>query len=274
MKPHGPDWLHFAKGSYIHELLHFYYFLIQQGYEIGDEIVLTAIKDRVKSDLHEAIERAKEEGTDVDLKFFDDCSRVIVNYVTNFSPRNDHTLSKISIEKHLELFHAGRNFHGFVDLIYWDTELKVWVIRDHKTGTQNRFDLKATYRSSQLLFYGTLLYKLNGIVADLEISYINSAPPRNPKKTVLWDRQRVRQTAEKYDNYWKYLLEVNERQNTVPCLRNFNACGNCAYFPICNTELKNQDSGVIIRTRYAQPKVQPENSNGGSKNSETLRVTF
>ena len=251
LKPYGPDWMHFAKGSYIHELLHYYYSLIQAGYEIGDSITVAAIQERIKSDMQEAVASCTE-GQSVDIKFFSDCARTVVNYVEHRSSLIDSKISEIQIERHLSYEFDNREFHGFADLIYWDGSRKVWVIRDHKSGGRNTYKPSTVFRNAQLLFYGTLLWALDGIVAEVEINFIHSDPPLNPKKTVIFHTERVAHTEATYRNYWKYILEVHERQKTQEPLRNLSACDNCAYFPICNSELRGLNADAIIRGRYAR----------------------
>lgn len=261
MKPHGPDFLHFAKGSYVHELLHYYYELVKSGFMVGDPILVVSIKDRIMNDLQEL-------GEGADFGFFNDVSRTVVNYVEHRSPIIDSDIERFQIENHLQWSYDGRNFHGFADLIYWDKVKKCWVIRDHKTGTRNTHTLQSVKRNGQLLFYGTLFYKMTGNVAEVEINFANSSPPLKPGKTVIFNTIRVQHSETVYKNFWRYLCETHEAQKNLKPLRNLFACGNCPYFLICESELKDLSSDLIIRSRYKRAivEVQSENSSESDQN--------
>lgn len=242
--PYGPDWLHFAKGSYLHELLHYYYSLVESGYPVGDDTLIKAVIARVKEDL--------EEADNPDLEFYQMCMRTIIAYMEQRSPVIDQKISKLSIESHLQVEYDGRKIHGYTDLIYYDNETKRWVVRDHKTGNRNVYDQRAVFGNGQLLFYGTLLYLTEGIVPDLEINWINSTPPKNPKQTQLFATYRVSHTEETYKQFWEYLQETHNRQKNTPPLRNLMSCGKCPYHPICSSELRGLSTDLIKQSRYGQ----------------------
>ena len=276
LKPHGPDWLHFAKGSYIHELLHYYYEMVRSGYEIGDPILVKTMQYRIQSDLQARTAELKE-GEKIDYEFFADVSRIVINYVEHRSPAIDRAINQIQIEQHLTHTYDNREFHGYADLIYWDSVRKVWVIRDHKSGTRNTFSPDNVFRNGQLLMYGTIYWIMTGIVAEVEINFVHSKPPKSANSTTkLFDTVRVAHTEETYKNFWEYIMECHERQKNGKPLRNLFACGNCAYFPICNAELRGFSSDVIVRSMYVKSDqaIQPEHTSQGSKAAKTLTVNF
>jgi len=251
------------KGSYIHELCHFYYSLLNE-FEIGDTELLDILKARVAQDFEEA-------GDEVDPIFYDECIRTFIGFVINRSPMIDMDITDLLVEYHLQREYNGRLIHGFADLIYWDTKSKVRVIRDHKTGgNPTTHSQHSTDTSFQLNTYGTLWYLETGEVAELETNFLHSQPPKNPVKTELFKTYRSKRSATFYENWWNYLKEIDNKQREPGTLQNLSSCGNCPYLPICRLELKGIDPWVVIRTRYeSENTVQSENPDDSKEVNES-----
>lgn len=252
MKPKNSSAIYFDKGNYIHELLHHYYSLLKTGFKIGDDIIHSSMVARIKEDIEYAQKLAEESGTEVDYNFYQGASRIVMRYVEEQSPKIDKGIKDLQIEEHLEIEYDGRILHGYVDLIYYRDGQ--WYIRDHKSGKQNRYNRKTVYRDTQLMFYGALFYKLTGNVANVEINYLNSDPPAKiSAKTKLFALEQITtHTQTVYENFFKYICDVHDRQKSLPPMRNLSSCANCNYHPICNLELRGLSSDLVRNTRYAR----------------------
>lgn len=255
-----PKWKSFRpldKGNYIHELLHYYYNLLK-SYEIGDEQIIQLMQERMKEDLENA-------NSPDSLSFFNECISTVIGYILYRSPIIDsHVRSDFQVESHLEYTFLDRLFHGYIDFIYFNTSLNNWVIRDHKTGARNSWNQKKVETLPQLLFYGTIFYLLFEEVPYLELSWINSDPPKSEKaKTPKWDIYRFKPKDYTLLGFWRYLVEVHKQQKTLHTLRNLTECANCPYFLICDSELKGLSADLIIKTQFT---IQEEDSSENREN--------
>lgn len=271
LKAHGPNFIWFAKGSYIHELLHYYYGLLNSGFLIGDDILMDTIKSRIMADLEEADKESKKTGEEVDFEFFKDVTNTVIRYVTNRSPMIDANIKfdTMKVEEHLEYEWDGRNFHGFMDLLYYDTDVKRMVVRDHKTGGRDTFSSDVVYRNIQLKMYATLFYKVYGELPLAEVNWLNSNPPKNPKKTKLYGTYRAEYKEETLQSFWKYLQESHVAQRDNKPRRNLAACNKCAYFPICDSKDKGLSVENIVRGNYLDATVYKQNT---ESNDETTKM--
>ena len=242
--------LFFDKGTYIHELLHHYYSLLKTGFKIGDDIIITAMRERIKDDLQYAEKLAEEHQVGVDYDFYQAAARVVMQYVENFSPTMDRGISNLQIEEHLQVEEDSRNFHGFVDLIY-ERDGQTFI-RDAKSGKQNTYKYNKVANFPQLMFYGTLYYKLTGKVANVEILWLHSMLPHTitPKTRVAEVITVTTHTATTYENFWKYLIQINAKQASLEPMRNLSSCAGCNYNPICRAELRGLSSTVIKAGLY------------------------
>lgn len=238
----------FEKGSYIHEIMHLYYQLVRE-FGLGNPIIMITIQERFKADLAKYIVACNEYEIPVDMNFYRDISKTVVDYINHQSPLIDKGMTDILVEHHLEYVYDGRLFHGFADLIY--KKAGVWHIRDHKSGTKNTYETKFVERVEQLLFYGTLWYMITGEVAIPEINFIHSAPPTSPKPgTVIFGLFEASHTKASYETYWNHLVRIHEKQKSSQVERNYSACKYCAYYPICRADLRGYSAENIIKYRF------------------------
>lgn len=269
LAPVGPEKIWFAKGSYLHELLHYYYGMLASGITIGDPIILDVLTERIKRDLTDA---------DVDnAKFFEECVRTIYSYVKDRSPLIDTGMTEIDVERELVLMHDGRGFHGFMDLLYYDKDVNRWVIRDHKTGNRDTYSVMTVRTSSQLKFYATLAYKILGIVPMVEISWINSSPPKKPGRTKLWNLVRVDFKIEQLEYFWNYLQgKHNDQKNLTPS-KNLGECSHCPYLPICESQemdIPYEQLKERLYRRVQRKSLQPQPTEEVSTPTESISVKW
>ena len=249
--PRVPSSRQMAKGSYIHDILHYYYGLIQAGYPVGDPDLLVLIRDRINQDIKET--------PNPDYKFFEECARTVVNYILDRSPVIDSKLKDLQVEAHLEYtLLNGYVLHGFVDLISD-------AIRDHKTGERNTFDSKSVSRNQQLMFYSTLYFKLTGDNLPVEISWIHSNPPKTSKNPI-YSLTRTSFSDAKLEGFFDYLEKITDLLLTdQDHLQNFSACGNCPYFHLCDFELKGLDTALLRKNGYVNKSTKNEATKEDSK---------
>jgi hypothetical protein len=274
IKPHGGGQIYFDKGNYIHELLHHYYSFLQAGFKIGDSLIYDSMKDLFTGNLEHAFKLAEENEVDVDLNFYQAAHRVVMRYVEDYSPVIDVGITDLKIEEHFEVEVDGRNFHGFIDLLY-QRDGK-WYIRDAKTGKTNTFSYKKVRKLPQGLFYGALLYQLTGIVANFEILWLNSElPAKISEKTKIHELVTVSTHTEAvYRNFWEYLLQVNSKQKSLTPMRNLSSCASCAYDPICNAELRGLSTEVIMSGLYARKESDPISEKYSYKPTVPFKINF
>jgi len=259
----------FEKGSYIHEMMHYYYQLVRE-FGLGSPIIMVSIQERFKQDLANYIMACNDHDIPVDMNFYRDISKAVIDYINLQSPLIDKGMTEILVEHHLEYVYDGRLFHGFADLIY-KKEGK-WHIRDHKSGVKNTYETKMVERVEQLLFYGTIFYKLTGEVAIPEISFIHSAPPTSPKPgTVIFGLFEAAHTKASYETYWNHLVRIHEKQKSSQVERNYSACKYCAYYPICRADLRGYSAENIIKYRF---NGQIQNSDSASSDSGKTGFTL
>jgi len=245
LKPIRKRVLALEKGNYIHELLHYYYSFLRSGYSIGDHIIIDSITSRIAADLQEA--------EDPDYAFYADVSKTVIEFIKTQSPIIDQGITDLEVESHLEYEYDGRSFHGYADLIYRDSEGRLRV-RDHKSGQRNTYDQRFVERVEQLLFYGTLYWKITGEVAQVEISFLHSKIPKNPKPGVVsFGLFTASHTETAYESYWNYLTQIHERQKSSQIMRNYGACNYCAYYDLCRADLRGYSSENIKRANYNGP---------------------
>ena len=260
----------FEKGSYIHEIMHYYYSLVRE-FGLGNEIVLQSVQERFKQDLMNYMDECNSIGIPIDMNFYRDVTKTIVDYIQLQSPVIDKGMTEILVEHHLEYVYDGRLFHGFADLMY-KKEGK-WHIRDHKSGAKNTYETKYVERVEQLLFYGTIFYKLTGEVAIPEINFIHSSPPTKSRVgTVIFGLFEASHTASSYETYWNHLLRVHEKQKSSQVERNYSACKYCAYYPICRADLRRYSAENIIKYRYGPIQDSDSTSSGVDSTGFTLNL--
>ncbi len=266
MKPMRGRVVAFEKGSYIHELMHYYYQLVKQ-FGLKNPIVLQSVMRRIKDDLDAHAEECLEHEVIPDFQFYRDCSKTMSDYIQMQSQDIDKGITDIEIESHLEYEYDGRSFHGYVDLLYKDANGK-WHIRDHKSGAKNTYSNQYVERVEQLLFYGTLFWKLRGIVAIPEISFIHSTPPSKPKVgTVLFGLFSAQHTEHVYETYWNHLVRIHERQKNSQIEHNYSSCKYCPYWALCRADLRGYSAENIIKYRF-RGTIQNKDS-ASSSSSET-----
>ena len=258
-----PKSIAMEKGSYIHELFHLFYGMLEQGVEIGDPLIIQVITDRVTSDIMALPEEER------DWKFQEVVTRIVFDYIKNRSTEIDLTLSKIEAEVHLEYEFDGRNFHGYADLIYYCTRRKRWVIRDHKTGGKDIRNDAWVESELQLLFYACIFYLITGEVAILEVSWIQSNPPKKVSpESILYGLHSADIPEIQLLNYWDYIKDMHEAQQNPILLHNRTGCSGCPYYPICRAELRGYSADGILRANYGQ--VQPEDSKPDKKDTAVI----
>jgi PD-(D/E)XK nuclease superfamily len=265
LKPKRATIMAFEKGSYIHELLHFYYSFLQAGYELNDPTVLSNVVERISEDLQEA--------ENPDYKFYKDVSKTIVDFIKTQSLNIDKNIKNLQVESHLEIEYNNRLLHGYCDLIYEDSK-GITHIRDHKSGQRNTYSNQTVQRMEQLLFYGTLYWKLTGKVAKVEVSFIHSNPPDKPKPgTIIYGLYEADHNASTYEKYWNHLVEVNRLQMESQIVPNYGECTYCAYYPICRADLRGYSSENIIKANYVGP-LQKQNSGESGTVKKPFSINF
>ena len=265
--------MYFEKGSYVHEVLHYYYSLVKAGYPVGGELIIKAVTDRIKEDVA---------GAD-DLSFFRDTTKTILPYIQKISPKIDNKIAAVEHEYHLEIKAPNHDvlLHGFVDLLYYDSIRKKWVIRDHKTGQKNSWSNESLERDIQLLMYGTLWYKLTGEVAIVQVNFLHSKPASAPKATtVLYGLFEAHHTESTYKAFWEYLQVVLDRMENPQTMQNLSACDYCAFYRICRAGLRGYSADQIKRANFNGPhnkqrqEVPGENSSIGIESAKPFHIVI
>lgn len=283
LKSKGSNPIFFEKGNYVHEVLHYYYSLIRAGYVVGSEVVLTAVRERIRDDIIAEMARAEEEERDADISFYRDVAKAIQPYIERISPKIDSKIAFIEHEFHIEIQPEGSQIllHGYIDLMYYDQIRKAWVIRDHKTGTRNTWSNQKVEEDIQLLFYATLWYILTGEVPIVEINYLNTSQASNPKPgTVLFDLFTAHHNESTLIAFWNYLQSVLDRMENSQALQNLSACSGCVYRRICRAGLRGYSADQIKKANFNGPHNKPveeistENSDGSVENSKPFHITL
>jgi hypothetical protein len=250
----APKWgntYHLDKGTYLHQLLHYYYNLLHQ-YRIGDQIVFDAVMNRITEDLK------LMEVPDYD--FYNQVVSTMARYMKQRSPEIDMGLQNHEVELHLEHEYDGTLFHGFIDLAY-DGK-----IRDHKTGA-GRF----TYDPNtdvQLLFYAMLWWLTYGEVPYVEISFVNSsAKTNNP-----WSLQGFQPTEKQVASLWDFVRSEDEIRKSLKPRSNWTACKGCPYFPLCRAKRRGYSDTVIRKSNYAF--VRGPNAGSNSPGDESFALNL
>jgi hypothetical protein len=283
LKSKGSNPIFFEKGSYVHEIMHYYYSLIKAGFPVGSDIALKAVENRIKEDISHEIDKAKAEGRSADLAFYRDTTKAIITYIKFISPKIDSKITEVEHEYHLETKSPAHDvvLHGYIDLLYWDSIRKKRVIRDHKTGARNVWTNKKVEQDIQLLMYGTLWYILTGEVAIVQISFLNTSQASNPKATTtLYGSFEAHHTEQTYIKFWEYLRTILVRMENPQTLQNLNACGSCAYSRICRAGLRGYSADRIKTANFYGPhnkpieQVQEQDTDGSETDSKPFHFTF
>lgn len=240
-----------AKGTYFHELAHFYYQLIKSGYEIGSPHTLAAMDTKLSNDLQDIDAQYAGVVLAVHLMFR--------RYLERRTKEIDQGIEIIEVEKKLEYVFPGttHGIQGIADLIYRNKITKKLTLRDHKTGeNQNAYSDEALLYEDQLMTYAVLLWLETGEVPSIEISWINAkvdykTPPTNDQ---LFRMYRKELTKDLLEAWWTYLQEYVYYMRTVPVIRSMNAwkCKKCDFRDPCLFEMKGLDAGNILKANFIE----------------------
>jgi hypothetical protein len=267
----------FAKGTYFHQLLHFYYQGLQSGLRLGSDTAERYMLNRIKTDL-------KDLNTD-NVQIMGPVVKMVNRYVQRVSPRIDKDIHKIlgvefPVQYMLETPVGSILLEGFIDLVYADKH-GIITVRDHKSGQKNTWGQAQVETEPQLLFYNTAVREMGfENVRFAEINFANSHDYVNKEPAIqeLFKLFRVEFSDKMLDNYRDYLVRKATR---ILQLRNGEAeaeysftkdCGKCDFHDLCKAELRGQPTNGLIRTAYVKVdrnKFREENKTPDSPLDET-----
>jgi len=164
---------------------------------------------------------------------------------TNFFTTRQTYLAGIETELYLEI-RPGVFFKGFIDLIFYDTATKKWLLLDIKTSTSgwNAYAKKDTNKVSQLLLYKEFFAKQFQIsIDDIEVEYfiVKRKVPEDPEYPSMARRvQQFRPPSGKIkrgqalNNITQFMEQaLDEKGNVIqkdyPPILNKNACRFCEF---------------------------------------------
>lgn len=234
------------RGSYVHDLFHIYYRLVQAGTPVGSQEALDFLIDRIRADFQNG-ER--------DVTMIHDVINIVNHYIMVRSPEIDKGIKILGVE-HEVMYDTGIvvrgkkvYLHGIVDLYYQDSSKKK-RIRDHKTGTRpGSHTLVKTRTNHQLLAYDVALE------ADVvEISFIHAEPPKSPTaKTARYEMHAVPTSASRRAFYFNnFKNQILAMYSQAPLLNISTDCSSCSFAPLCNNEMVGSGSDNLIQRLYTK----------------------
>ena len=236
----------FEVGSYFHELAHFYYQLLQSGYEVGSPHTEAAMDSKLREDL----------GL-VDFEFHAVMMQVHImfrRFLEKQTADIDTGIEVLEVEKELHVdLNDEVGLHGIVDLIY--KRKGKHVIRDHKTGEYKASHSQESIAlNDQLLTYAAMYWKITDIVPMIEISWINSKVnyKNPPSKDQLFGTYHKTLTKEYLEAFWQYTEQYVYHMQTVPVIRYLNdyKCKSCPFREPCTMSLRGLDTRNIIDANF------------------------
>jgi hypothetical protein len=239
-------------GLYFHELAHVYYQLMKETKrKPGDSFLVSAINSRIRRDL--------ESATSDNIMIINTVSKMIVRYITEWSPTLDAGIEVLEVEINLQApvkLPSGREIilNCITDLIYKDRAGTI-VIRDHKTGKSGTWSQNSIPLLDQLLFNSAVWFLLTGQLAPkVEISYINNYnyKTKTPSLKEMFESFIHVHNEHAIKFYTEQLLRMLDRMvNDDDPVRFYSKdCASCQYQPICAQELRGYNTDSLIRTQY------------------------
>ena len=261
LKPKGRK-VFFDKGNYTHELMHVYYQLLgSSGKAPGSDFLVSALLSRIRKDI--------ELHTDIqNVEIYNSVMKLMSRYITIQSPKIDRGLRILGTEYEMQVptgvYHEDREIilFGFIDLLY-RTLRGDTVVRDHKTGANPRLWTNDTVEAdSQLLMYGTGIWKLLGVVPKVEVNYCNTFEYKNKPSDNQFALYSAIHTEKEYKNFFQDTLQlISDMLSSNPTPHYDATCTRCAFYNPCRMERKgvsvenmiNADYEIVDRTAIARP---------------------
>lgn len=271
LKKIKPNPAFFAKGTYFHQLLHFYYQLIQAGLRIGSDELEERMMHRIQQDLAEL--------NDENIEVVTSVVKMVNRYINIQSPKIDGRIHRIlgveyPIDVAIDTPVGPIQLDGYIDLVYMDKFGNVYI-RDHKTGQKNSWFQAMLDLESQLLMYSVSLTEMG--VEKVKYGEINFANSYNYKKEPpvqdLFKLFSVEYSARQIANFREYLVRkatriLSLRKGEAEAEYTFTKdCGKCDFHDICKAELRGQPTNGLITQQYVKvdrEKFRKENQNPDS----------
>lgn len=237
----------FQKGSYFHELSHFYYQLIKSGFEVDSPALIAAMKSKLKDDFSKAPVGL--------IPIYVETQIMWMRYMNDRSPQIDQGIKIIAVEYEVRYYHEplDLDFMGILDLAYRDRKGQLWL-RDHKTGANaSAHGADKMPTQDQLLFYSVFWYLIFGEIPGFEVNWINSKTDYRTEPTLdkLFKTARYIPTKVELEAFWTYLQEYVYAMQSNPPLRKIGSnCARCPFNEPCMLSLRGEDVSVILANKY------------------------
>lgn len=252
---------HFEVGTYVHDLFHVMFQVIEQGMEPGSPELKLFMADRIQEDF--AMNATGETNEANWIETLSIVTKAVMGYITKQSPIIDSGITPVGIEQEItipmDIEIEGRPVfaHGFIDLIYKKKMQRGYRIRDHKTGANPRAHSAAkTEANSQLLFYAAWLDYVGLDISGVEISFIHTNPPKTGKD--WFGFYPFAHNSESFRSYRAQVIrDVQRMYQEEPERNRTDACTSCSYWEICKHEVRGLKTNGI-RSELYEP-VKPPN---------------
>ena len=231
--------------------MHVYYQLLgSSGKAPGSDFLVSALLSRIRNDvqLHTDIQN-------VDI--YNSVMKLISRYITIQSPKIDRGLKIVGIEYEMQVptgvYHEGREvvLFGFIDLVY-RTLRGDYVVRDHKTGSNPRiWTPESVEADSQLLMYGTGIWKATGVAPKVEINYLNTHEYKNKPSDNQFALYSVSHSEKVYQNFFDSTLQlIQDMLQSGPTPHYDSSCSKCAFWAPCRLQRKGVRVENLIQADY------------------------
>ena len=241
----------FDKGNYTHELMHYYYQMLQAGkLAVGSDHLVTAMIFKIKQDIEQHVASGN-------VETYNSVMKLMSRYITIQSPKIDKGMNIRGIEHEFRLptgmMHEGRPvvFFGFADLIY-RTLRGDYVIRDHKTGSNpRRWNKEAVEANFQLLCYGSWFYKLYNAVPKVEVNFCNTYEYKKGPSESQFSLYSHTHTEEVYRKFYAETLQLtSDMLQSSPTPHYDDGCTSCAFHEPCFLERRGVSVENLIEANY------------------------
>lgn len=250
LKPKGRKTF-FDKGNYTHELMHVYYQMLQSsGQAPGSDFLVSALLSRIRQDIKLHTDLAN-------VETYNSVMKLMSRYAVTQSPKIDRGLKILGIEYEMQvptgMVHEDRPIvlFGFIDLLY-STLRGDLVVRDHKTGSNPRLWTPETVEAdSQLLMYGTGVWKLFGQVPKVEINYCNTHEYKKKPSENQFSLYSASHTEKVYQNFFDSTCQlIQDMLQSNPTPHYDSSCTRCSFWNPCRLERKGVSVENLIRAEY------------------------
>lgn len=241
----------FDKGNYVHELMHVYYQLLQQpGMKPGSDLAIAAIRSKIAQDI-----AMHANAGNVDI--YNDVARTMASYLQFISPMQDTGMTVEAVELFLKVdvtLPSGRQAKlvGIIDEVYRTPQGRI-IIRDHKSGEQDRWSEEKVRASHQLLQYGAMWLMSTGECPErVEVNFCNTHNYAKPKPPIeMFHLYKFEHPEITYRNFWESTLRRIDNMLDSPIEPLYSEdCARCPFWPICKLRIRGIDTTHIEKNFY------------------------